>query len=113
MELSRTLPLVAWRGVRRVLAICSFCATPLSVAALGPVPASPAQCPHAQAPSTDVNRVLDAIEGQRSNAPCAARAPCSADTALRDIKGLLALGVLGKLEGGGCYAGYALRFSAA
>ena len=42
--------------------------------------------------------------------------PCSADTALRDINGLLALGVLGvlgELEGGGRNAAYTWRFSAA
>ncbi len=60
-----------------------------------------------------LNRVLDGMQGRLTNAKWAALAKCSADTALRDINGLLALGVLGKLEGGGRNTAYALRFSAA
>ena len=55
-----------------------------------------------------LNRVLDGMEGQLTNAKWAALAKCSPDTALRDINGLLALGVLRKLEGGGCNTGYGL-----
>jgi len=59
-----------------------------------------------------LNRVLDGMEGKLNNARWAAIAKCSADTALRDINGLLALGVLEKLEGGGRNTAYALRSSA-
>ena len=59
-----------------------------------------------------LNRVLDGMEGKLTNAKWAAIAKCSPDTALRDINGLLALGVLGKLEGGGRNTAYALRSSA-
>ena len=48
-----------------------------------------------------LNRVLDGMNGRLTNARWAALAHCSPDTALRDINGLPALGVLGKLEGGG------------
>jgi Fic family protein len=48
-----------------------------------------------------INRVLDGIEGKLTNARWAALGKCSADTALRDINGLLARGVLRRLEGGG------------
>ncbi|MFI5443727.1 Fic family protein [Polaromonas sp. UC242_47] len=56
-----------------------------------------------------LNRVLDGMEGKLTNAKWAAIAKCSPDTALRDINGLLALGVLGKLEGGGRNTAYALQ----
>ncbi len=59
-----------------------------------------------------LNRVLDGMEGKLTNAKWAAIAKCSPDTALRDINGLLALGVLGKLEGGGRNTAYELRSSA-
>ena len=59
-----------------------------------------------------LKRVLDGMEGKLTNAKWAALAKCSADTALRDINGLLALGVLRKLEGGGRNTAYALRSSA-
>ena len=59
-----------------------------------------------------LNRVLDGMEGKLTNAKWAAIAKCSPDTALRDLNGLLALGVLGKLEGGGRNTAYALRSSA-
>ena len=59
-----------------------------------------------------LNRVLDGMGGKLTNAKWAAMAQCSPDTALRDINGLLALGVLGKLEGGGRNTAYALRSSA-
>ena len=55
-----------------------------------------------------LNRVLDGMEGKLTNARWAAIARCSADTALRDINGLLALGVLRRLEGGGRSTGYEL-----
>lgn len=56
-----------------------------------------------------LNRVLDGMEGQLTNAKWAAIAKCSPDTALRDINGLLALG---RLEGGGRNTAYALQTSA-
>lgn len=59
-----------------------------------------------------LNRVLDGMEGKLTNAKWAAIAKCSPDTALRDINGLLALGVLGKLEGGGRNTAYTLQSSA-
>lgn len=59
-----------------------------------------------------LNRVLDGMEGKLTNAKWAAMAKCSPDTALRDINGLLALGVLGKLDGGGRNTAYELRSSA-
>ncbi len=55
-----------------------------------------------------LERVLDGFEGKLSNARWAALGKCSADTALRDINGLLALDVLRKLEGGGRSTGYEL-----
>ena len=55
-----------------------------------------------------LNRVLDGMEGKLSNARWAAVAKCSSDTALRDINGLLARGVLVQLEGGGRNTAYAL-----
>lgn len=59
-----------------------------------------------------LNRVLDGMEGKLTNAKWTALAKCSPDTALRDINGLLALGVLEKLEGGGRNTAYALQSSA-
>ncbi|QDL52919.1 Fic family protein [Rhodoferax aquaticus] len=53
-----------------------------------------------------LNKVLDGMEGKLTNAKWAAIGKCSADTALRDINDLLALGVLRKLEGGGRSTGY-------
>ena len=53
-----------------------------------------------------LNRVLDGMEGKLTNAKWAAMGQCSADTALRDITDLLALGVLVRLEGGGRSTGY-------
>lgn len=59
-----------------------------------------------------LNRVLDGMDCKLTNARWAALAQCSPDTALRDINVLLALGVLGKLEGGGRNKAYALRSTA-
>ncbi|SFC60640.1 Fic family protein [Polaromonas sp. OV174] len=55
-----------------------------------------------------LNRVLDGMDGKLTNAKWAALAKCSPDTALRDISDLLALGVLGRLEGGGRNTAYCL-----
>ncbi len=55
-----------------------------------------------------LNRLLDGFEGKLSSGKWAALAKCSADTALRDISELLALGVLRKTAGGGRSTGYEL-----
>ena len=53
-----------------------------------------------------LNRVLDGMDGQLTNAKWATIGKCSADTALRDINDLLARGVLRRLEGGGGNTAY-------
>ena len=53
-----------------------------------------------------LNRVLDGMDGQLTNAKWATLGKCSADTALRDINDLLARGVLRRLEGGGRNTAY-------
>jgi Fic family protein len=53
-----------------------------------------------------LNRVLDGMEGNLTNAKWAAIGKCSADTALRDINDLLARGLLRRMEGGGRSTGY-------
>ena len=55
-----------------------------------------------------LNRVLDGMDGQFTNAKWAAIGKCSADSALRDINDLLARGVLRRLEGGGRNTAYGL-----
>lgn len=55
-----------------------------------------------------LNRLLDGFEGKLTSTKWAAIAKCSADTALRDITELMALGVLRKLDGGGRSTGYEL-----
>ena len=55
-----------------------------------------------------LNRVLDGMDGKLTNAKWAAMAPCSADTALRDINDLLVRGVLARMEGGGRNTAYTL-----
>ena len=55
-----------------------------------------------------LNRVLDGMDGQLTNAKWASIGRCSADTALRDINDLLARGVLRRLEGGGRNTAYGL-----
>ena len=55
-----------------------------------------------------LNRALDGMDGQLTNAKWAAIGKCSADTALRDINDLLARGVLRRLEGGGRNTAYGL-----
>ena len=55
-----------------------------------------------------LNRVLDGMDGQLTNAKWATLGQCSADTALRDINDLLARGVLRRLEGGGRNTAYGL-----
>ncbi|MCE2916145.1 MAG: Fic family protein [Rubrivivax sp.] len=55
-----------------------------------------------------LNRLLDGFEGRLTSSKWAAIAKCSADTALRDIQGLLALGLLRRAEGGGRSTAYEL-----
>jgi len=55
-----------------------------------------------------INRLLDGFEGKLTNRKWAALCKCSPDTALRDITGLLELGVLRKDSGGGRSTGYEL-----
>ncbi len=55
-----------------------------------------------------LNRLLDGFEGKLTSSKCAAIAKCSADTALRDINELLALGVLRKSDAGGRSTSYEL-----
>ena len=53
-----------------------------------------------------LNRVLDGFEGKLTRSKWAAMARCSADTALRDINELVALGVLVKTAAGGRSTAY-------
>lgn len=55
-----------------------------------------------------VDRLLDGFEGKLTSGKWAAIAGCSTDTALRDVTGLLALGVLQRTAGGGRSTGYEL-----
>lgn len=55
-----------------------------------------------------LNRLLDGFEGKLTSSKWAAMAKCSADTALRDINELLALGVLRKSDAGGRSTSYEL-----
>jgi len=55
-----------------------------------------------------LNRLLDGFEGKLTSSKWAAMAKCSADTALRDINDLVALGVLRRTEGGGRSTAYTL-----
>lgn len=56
-----------------------------------------------------INRLLDGFEGKLTSSKWAIIAKCSQDTALRDIEGLIATGVLEKDGGGGRSTGYLLR----
>lgn len=55
-----------------------------------------------------LNRLLDGFEGKLTSSKWAAIAKCSADTALRDINDLIALGVLRKSASGGRSTSYEL-----
>lgn len=59
-----------------------------------------------------LNRLLDGFDGKLTSSKWAAIAKCSADTALRDIAQLLALGVLRKSAAGGRSTAYELASSA-
>jgi Fic family protein len=56
-----------------------------------------------------INSLLDGFEGKLTTSKWAVIAKCSADTALRDINDLLALGVLRKMDAGGRSTGYELN----
>lgn len=56
-----------------------------------------------------VNRLLDGFEGKLASGKWAAIAKCSPDTALRDIRDLLARGVLRKSDAGGRSTSYELN----
>lgn len=55
-----------------------------------------------------INRLLDGFDGKLTNRRWASIAHCSSDTALRDIRELLAIGLLHRLPGGGRGAAYCL-----
>lgn len=55
-----------------------------------------------------INRLLDGFEGKLSSSKYAKLTKCSPDTALRDINGLLARGILTREAGGGRSTGYRL-----
>jgi Fic family protein len=55
-----------------------------------------------------INRLLDGFEGKLTSTKWAALAKCSQDTALRDIDGLIALGILAKDASGGRSTSYSL-----
>lgn len=55
-----------------------------------------------------LNRMLDGFEGKLTTTKWAKLEGCSHDTALRDIQGLVALGLLKKDEGGGRSTSYSL-----
>ncbi len=56
-----------------------------------------------------LDRLLDGFEGKLTSSKWAAIGKCSQDTALRDIKQLLALGVLRQSPGGGRGTRYEFR----
>lgn len=62
---------------------------------------------------TMLNRLLDGFEGKLTSSKWAQIAKCSQDTALRDIDGLLALGILVKDAPGGRSTSYSLADSPA
>jgi Fic family protein len=55
-----------------------------------------------------INRLLDGFEGKLTTTKWAALAKCSQDSALRDIDGLIALGILAKDASGGRSTSYSL-----
>ncbi len=56
-----------------------------------------------------LNRLLDGFEGKLTNRRWAALAHCSADTALRDMRDLVELGILQKTAAGGRSTSYELK----
>lgn len=55
-----------------------------------------------------INRLLDGFDGRLTSSRWSSIAKCSPDTALRDINGLIALGMLRKAAGGGRSTAYEL-----
>lgn len=55
-----------------------------------------------------INRLIDGFEGKLTSSKYAKLAKCSEDTALRDIHGMVASGILVKNEGGGRSTSYSL-----
>jgi Fic family protein len=55
-----------------------------------------------------VNMLLDGLSGKLTTSKWAKIAKCSSDTALRDIEGLIALGILKREAAGGRSTSYAL-----
>jgi Fic family protein len=55
-----------------------------------------------------INRLLDGFAGKLTSTKYAKIEKCSPDTALRDINGLMEMGILVKEEGGGRSTGYRL-----
>jgi hypothetical protein len=55
-----------------------------------------------------ITGLMDGFEGKMTSSKWAKIGKCSADTALRDIQGLIEKGILTKAEGGGRCAGYLL-----
>ena len=56
-----------------------------------------------------LNRLLDGFDGKLTSSKWAALAKCSSDTALRDISGLVELGILRKAAAGGRSTSYELH----
>ena len=71
--------------------------------------AAPSSAPLNERQARLVNRLLDGFEGKLTSSKWAAIAQCSPDTALRDITGLLARGVLRKSDAGGRSTSYELN----
>ncbi len=55
-----------------------------------------------------VNKLLDGFEGKLTSSKWAKIARCSSDTALRDIEGLIAQGILKREAAGGRSTSYSL-----
>ncbi len=71
--------------------------------------AAPGSAPLNERQGKLVNRLLDGFEGKLTSTKWAAIAKCSPDTALRDIKDLLARGVLRRSDAGGRSTSYELN----
>lgn len=59
-----------------------------------------------------LNKLLDGFEGKLTTSKWALIAKCSQDTALRDIEGLITMGILEKEAAGGRSTSYAIRIEA-
>jgi Fic family protein len=57
-----------------------------------------------------LNKLMDGFEGKFTSSKWAKIAKCSADTALRDIQGLIEKGILEKEEGGGRSTSYRIKY---